>query len=150
MEECKRRLPMPDLWKKLGLPGEPKKSMCSPFRDEDRESFSVFQHGGQWFFRDHATDEKGDEVNLIMLAKSLADVRVAIACYHDLAGVPKPEWKGANARWNKTEVSRHDATGAKKGDATTEPRRAAEGDPSTPLRSAQDDEFLLNRLRNSR
>ena len=79
---------MPDLWARLGLPGTPRRSMKSPFREDKNESFSVFEKDGRWYFKDHAVDaHHGDEVTLIELARSL-DNREAIKLYHELAGVP--------------------------------------------------------------
>lgn len=86
LEECKQRLPLPQLWKALQLRGEPERSMQSPFRDDERNSFSVFQRDGRWFWRDHATDESGDEVDLIKMARG-CDIGEAIKIYHELARV---------------------------------------------------------------
>ncbi len=97
--QCKLALPMPELWHKLGLRGEPKRSCLSPFRDEQHESFSVFNNGKLWFFRDHATGGAGDEIDLIVM-HSGCEKKDAIKLYHEMAGVTFAERK----------VTRHDST----------------------------------------
>jgi hypothetical protein len=91
---CKAVLPLPDLWKKLGLRGEPKRSCLSPFRDETNPSFSVFQKGQLWFWKDHATGAGGDEITLIIQHQGCKKGD-AIRYYHELAGVEfrKHPWR---------------------------------------------------------
>jgi 5S rRNA maturation endonuclease (ribonuclease M5) len=90
---CKLALPMPELWHKLGLRGDPKVSCPSPFRvNENTPAFSVFQRKNLWFWRDHALDISGDEIDLVMMAEG-SEKGAAIKRYHDLAGVPMPEPK---------------------------------------------------------
>lgn len=84
--QCKVRLPMPDLWARLGLRGEPKRSCNSPFREDKLPSFSVFQVGKQWFYKDHATGESGDEISLIQRHAG-CEKADAIRSYHELSGV---------------------------------------------------------------
>lgn len=67
LEELLARVPIEDIWQALGLPGEPKRSMKSPFRDEKQASFSVF--GGRW--KDHGTGEQGDVLDLIAKALNI-------------------------------------------------------------------------------
>src|SRR5947207_2648646 len=97
--QCKVALPLPELWHKLGLRGEPKRSCLSPFREEKEPSFSVFQVGKQWFYKDHATGESGDEISLIVRHTG-CETKDAIKSYHDLAGVPLPEVKAKSANKN--------------------------------------------------
>ena len=81
---------MPELWRALGLHGEPRKSMRSPFREDTNDSFSVFQKEGKWYFKDHNPTydtHHGDEVTLIELAKSIPNAD-AIRVYHQMANVP--------------------------------------------------------------
>jgi len=66
LRECKRRLPLPELWCLLALRGEPKRSCESPFREDRNPSFSVFEQDGLWFWRDHALGIGGDEVDFLM------------------------------------------------------------------------------------
>jgi hypothetical protein len=93
LRECKRRLPLPELWRRLGLPGEPKRSCQSPFREDRNPSFSVFQQGGFYFWRDHALGIGGDEVGFLT-HRHQCDKHEAILAYHNLAGVPIPEKPG--------------------------------------------------------
>jgi DNA primase len=94
---CKAVLPLPTLWTRLALPGEPKRSCSSPFRGDKNASFSVFEHDGIWFWRDHALGIGGDEIDLLMVASGL-DKFGAIKVYHELAGVPMPEKKKCGDR----------------------------------------------------
>jgi hypothetical protein len=89
---CKRALPLPELWRVLGLAGEPRKECFSPFRqNKNTEAFSVFLKNDLWFFKDHAIPEvHGDEIDLIMF-HSGCEKPEAIKTYHDLAGIPMPE-----------------------------------------------------------
>lgn len=84
--DCKRRLPMPDLWRQLDLRGEPRKAMKSPFREDRNESFSVFEYKGAWFWKDHGDGTSGDEVDLICRSRGV-DKGEAIRLYCELAGV---------------------------------------------------------------
>lgn len=67
LEELLARVPIEDIWQALGLPGEPKKSMKSPFRDESQASFSVWNE--RW--KDHGTHEQGDKLDLVCKALNL-------------------------------------------------------------------------------
>lgn len=66
IEDIKARLLIPDVWRMLQLPGEPGKSCPSPFRPDNKPSFSVFQNGER--FRDHATGDSGTVIDFIQLA----------------------------------------------------------------------------------
>ena len=102
MDECKQRLPLPALMSKLGFGSEFQKASCrSPFRDEKNPSFGIFQHEGRWFFKDHGTDESGDEVTFIELALGISN-RDALAKYEELAGVEK---KQVNGKFNVDDMS---------------------------------------------
>lgn len=89
--QCKELLPMPDLWRRLGLemPRGFPKSFCSVFREDQSASASVFQIGKFWFFKDHATSESFDEIGLIQRHTGCSK-EDAIKSYHELAGVPMP------------------------------------------------------------
>jgi 5S rRNA maturation endonuclease (ribonuclease M5) len=89
--ECKRLFPLPELWHRLPLPGEPKKLCSSPFREDKHPSFSVFERDGLWFWRDHARDEGGDEIGFLMQQFRALSKEAAIELYHELAGVPMPQ-----------------------------------------------------------
>ncbi len=61
--EARERYTIADCWSILGLPGEPKHSCRSPFRDERTPSFSIHSDGKAW--TDHGTGEGGDVVEFI-------------------------------------------------------------------------------------
>jgi len=67
LEETLGRVGIEDVWQALGLPGLPKKSMKSPFRDEAEASFSVWND--RW--KDHATNEQGDKLDLVCKALNI-------------------------------------------------------------------------------
>lgn len=98
VEDCRVKLPIWALFGALGLDhadkvaawggaagGEAK--ICSPFREDRSPSFSVWVKDGVGFWKDHGTDESGDEVGLIERARGLSNVD-AMKLYHELAGVP--------------------------------------------------------------
>jgi hypothetical protein len=87
---CKAVLPLPELWRRLVLPGEPKRLCGSPFREDKHPSFSVFQRDGLWFWRDQARNESGDEIGFLMQQYRDLSKDSAIELYHELAGVPMP------------------------------------------------------------
>jgi hypothetical protein len=66
IEEIKARLTIPDVWRVLQLAGAPGKSCASPFREDKKPSFSVFDDGRR--FRDHATGDGGTVIDFIQLA----------------------------------------------------------------------------------
>lgn len=68
--EAKKVLKIPDLWKRMGLPGVPKKSCCSPFREDRMPSFSISSCG--MFWRDFGTGESGDAISFIQKATGLS------------------------------------------------------------------------------
>lgn len=61
--EARHQLTITDAWVALGLPGSPKPSCRSPFRDERSPSFSIFDDGKGW--KDHGSGEGGDVVEFI-------------------------------------------------------------------------------------
>lgn len=67
IQDAKQALPMPDLWRKLGWPGEPSRSCRRPYAPEDtRNKGSVFQtQSGAWLFHDFVSGENFDEVALL-------------------------------------------------------------------------------------
>ncbi len=84
---AKLALPLPDLWRKLGWPGEPKKSCRRPYALEDsRDKGSVFQtEGGAWLFHDFVSGENFDDVALLARVEGIGN---GDACrrYIELAG----------------------------------------------------------------
>src|SRR5438128_2256347 len=71
--EAKERLRIPDLWQRLDLPGQPKASCKSPFREDRRASFSVSRDG--LLFNDFTTGEAGDAIVFLQLATGLSPCR---------------------------------------------------------------------------
>ena len=71
LDAAKARLTIADAWRALGLPGEPKKRCCSPFRVDRSRDFSIFADGRGW--HDFATGEKGDVVSFVKRATAGTD-----------------------------------------------------------------------------
>lgn len=87
IQEAKKRLPLPELFARLGIQtdgrGKPKKN---PLRPEDKNlSFSVFEKEGQWFWKDHKTDETGDEITFLEKFRGI-DKKEAVKEFLALAG----------------------------------------------------------------
>jgi hypothetical protein len=75
LERAKRAVRIPDLWRQLGLPGQPKTTCASPFREDRHPSFSISGDGTLW--RDHATNEGGDAISFIQRASRCSFVEAA-------------------------------------------------------------------------
>ena len=67
LDAAKARVGISAAWQILGLPGEPHRSCCSPFREDRHPSFSVTDDR---LWHDHSTGEGGDVVSFIMRATS--------------------------------------------------------------------------------
>ena len=65
VEEARRRLPLPELLVLLGLEHCCRRSCKSPFRQERRPSFGIFERDGRWWWKDHGTGEHGDEIGFL-------------------------------------------------------------------------------------
>jgi len=48
LDEAKQRLPIAELWRLCGLPGEPRKVCLCPFHRERSPSFSIYADGFRW------------------------------------------------------------------------------------------------------
>ncbi len=81
--DAKARLTIPDLWQQLDLPGQPKTSCKSPFREEKHASFSVSTDGQLW--NDFGTNEGGDAIDFLRLATGLSP-EAAFKKFIELAG----------------------------------------------------------------
>jgi len=92
ISEAKARIRIPDLWAHFNLPGEPRASCKSPFRDESKPSFSVDADGTLW--NDFATGEAGDAVDFFQRASGLGRTE-ACRKFIELAG-------GSSAPWLRT------------------------------------------------
>lgn len=93
LAEAKRRLPIHQLWRQLGLPGAPARSCRSPFREDRRPSFSISPDGAHWW--DFGTGEHGDAVDFLARARGLT-LAAAIEELRRLAGVPLPQLRPAS------------------------------------------------------
>lgn len=85
LKEAIRRLPIPLLWQKLGLPGRVTENCCvkSPLRDDDRSpSFSIFAGGTRW--KDHGLGIGGDSFDLFQ-AVTKTDAKGAWRPFMDLS-----------------------------------------------------------------
>ena len=67
LADIKARLPTPEAWKLLALPGEPGRCVPSHFRPDKNPSFSIFEDGQRW--KDHATGARGDVLDFIAAAR---------------------------------------------------------------------------------
>jgi CHC2 zinc finger len=90
IDEAKRRLPLPDLMKRLGLGAHAKKSARCPFpgHKDQHKSFSVFKgDDGFWRWKCHSRCGDGDEIMFLRKLKgvSLTD---AMNVYLEMAGFP--------------------------------------------------------------
>jgi hypothetical protein len=82
LDAAKARVGISAAWQILGLPGEPRRSCCSPFREDRHPSFSVTDDR---LWHDHSTGEGGDVVSFIIAATG-CDHAAAIARVKALAG----------------------------------------------------------------
>jgi len=64
-----------DVWAALDLHGEPKKSCKSPFRPDQKPSFSVFDDGRA--FKDFSTGESGDVLDFVAAALNMDKTEAA-------------------------------------------------------------------------
>jgi DNA primase len=89
IDQAKRRLPLPELMKELGLGGHAKKSAHCPWHDDRHPSFSVFQgKDGRWHYNCFACDScGGDEIAFLVKHFNISR-REAIRRYLDMAGFP--------------------------------------------------------------
>jgi hypothetical protein len=77
-------------WRILGLPGKPAKDCKSPFRQETRASFSIYQaKDGERFF-DHGDSSGGDVVDFVAKAKGVS-VKEALASLQSMTGTEAPD-----------------------------------------------------------
>jgi hypothetical protein len=84
LQEAKAALPIPLLWRRLGIPGEPKMgNNHSPFRNDDKqESFSIYDNGRR--AKDHGTGWDGDSYDFFQKWKEL-DSKSAFKPFVELA-----------------------------------------------------------------
>jgi CHC2 zinc finger len=80
-----------EAWSRLGLPGSPRRSCHSPFREERSPSFSIFAEGTR--FKDHATQKGGSVFDFVMEAAQ-CDFQTAAKIIRGWEGGPPFEWSG--------------------------------------------------------
>src|SRR5262245_39373331 len=83
--QLKERFSIPDVWRTLGLQGEPRHSCASPFREDSRPSFSIYAEGRRW--KDFGEDTGGDVVDFIARALD-TDTRGAVRWMREQLGEP--------------------------------------------------------------
>jgi len=109
IDAAKERLPIDELWRSLNLPGQPKASCRSPFRDDKRASFSIFDEGRQE--KDHATGENFD--GPAFLAKALGlSTGEALERFVAMAGVHATDCDDA-CSLNEAKNTPHDSARSK-------------------------------------
>jgi CHC2 zinc finger len=86
IEDAKRRLPLPELMRQLGLGEHAGKSARCPFHEDSHPSFSVFQTERGWFFKCHSGCGEGDEITLLELHPRISNAE-ATRRYLHMAGV---------------------------------------------------------------
>ncbi len=87
LQSLKDRLTIPELWQRLGLPGTPRGTCRSPFRQDRSPSFSIYDEGRHW--KDFGTGEGGDGIDFIARACAV-DAQEATRRFLAMAGVPLP------------------------------------------------------------
>ena len=85
----KQSCPMPVLLQNLGLGAHAKPSCRSPFRVDENASWGIFETTTGWRFKDHATEESGDEITLIARLKGW-DTRKDFAKIVTSTTLPQP------------------------------------------------------------
>lgn len=83
LDAAKARVSVADAWRALGLPGEPRPTCCSPFREDRHPSFSISADGRLW--HDFAEGEGGDVVSFVKCATACTAAE-AIRRVLELAG----------------------------------------------------------------
>lgn len=86
--EARRAYTVDDVWGMLGLPGVPKPSCSCPWRDDRNPSFSIHSEKRKW--KDHATGESGDIIDLVMKVLDI-DHAEARLWFMERLGIDKPE-----------------------------------------------------------
>jgi len=101
IDAAKQRLRIPRLWRLLNIPGKPQVSCHSPFRDDKRASFSIFDEGRQAKdhakgkrvkFFPHADPDGGSLVQVSIIGEQLSAIGCELS-YFDFAGLRTHEAK---------------------------------------------------------
>lgn len=87
LEAAKASVTIADAWRILGLPGTPSTSCRSPWREDRKPSFSVFDSARR--FKDHATNECGDVVTFVSKAagKTLSEAAKMVIAWAGTGGM---------------------------------------------------------------
>lgn len=89
LDECRRRLPMPELLGKLGFADRAAKSSRCIFHDDKNASAGIFQKDSRWFYRCHSCGASGDEIGVIEKHFGL-NTAAAILRYGELSNGSEP------------------------------------------------------------
>jgi len=65
IERLRASTPLPQLLRKLGLGRHAKSSCPSPLRADEKPSWGIYERDGRWHWKDHGTDEGGDELDFL-------------------------------------------------------------------------------------
>ncbi len=89
IRDLRARCPLPVLLRRMGMAQHAKPLCRSPFREDSKPSWGIFQRNGRWFWKDFATGEHGDEIDFIIRAQELGKKKnartVAIAHWNRFA-----------------------------------------------------------------
>jgi hypothetical protein len=87
--EIRSRCSIAWVWRLLDLPGKPAKDCKSPFRSENRASFSIYQAGDGERWYDHGDSSGGDVVDFFARAKGVT-VKEALHTLQSMTGAEAP------------------------------------------------------------
>jgi len=100
LDYAKSKIGISQVWRNIGLPGEPKRICRSPFREDRKPSFSISHDDKLW--KDFSTNEGGDLVNFVSKALSL-NINDSIQWVVDAAnGVISTNYSQKNLTYEKT------------------------------------------------
>ena len=109
VRECRLKLPLPELWRREGWPGEApvpgkrEQIVSAPWREERTGSLAVKMEGEFYIWFDHGQGQGGDEVKAIMLMRGCSKEE-AIKAYHEIAGVSDSPTQSPNVGGGKFDV----------------------------------------------
>src|SRR5665213_3263586 len=93
VNELKQKCPLPHLLHRLGLGRYARSSCQSPFRNDGKASWGIFQYGGRWMYKDFGTAEVGDEIGLLAKLRGLDphdDFLAVLNIYQDVVNGRNP------------------------------------------------------------
>jgi hypothetical protein len=91
LDALKARYPITRAWRDLGLRGVPGRCVPSPFREDRNPSFSIWRPpDGTERFKDHGTNESGDVLDFVRLARG-CDTKGAIEFIERQLGIARPQ-----------------------------------------------------------